>query len=258
MEIEIIDTHSHIYLPDFKEDITEIIIAAQQKNISKIILPNIDLSTIHSVEALQAAYPQLCRVAVGLHPCSATPSYSTELVELKKHLGGKNVVAIGETGIDLYWDKTFLKEQIDSFQTQARWGMEFNLPIIIHVRDSFNEVFDALDEVYKPGLTGVFHCFTGNEQQAEKALSYNGFYLGIGGVVTYKNTTLREVLKTIPANRIMLETDAPYLAPVPYRGKRNEPAFIVEVLKTVAAVYSVPVEEMASITTENSKKLFNL
>lgn len=254
----LIDTHAHIYLSDFQSDIAEIVQRSIENGVEKIVLPNIDNTSIEDVFLLVHSYPQMCYPAVGLHPCSVNASYIDELNKLQKYLADPRVVAIGETGIDLYWDKTFLTEQISSFTTQIQWAHQLKKPIIIHVRDSFEETFETMDAAYSPGLTGVFHCFTGNEEQARKALSFDGFYLGIGGVLTYKNSNLREVLKMIPTDRIVLETDSPYLPPVPHRGKRNEPSYVVHVLQAVAEALEIPVDELADITTANAKKLFNL
>lgn len=252
------DTHAHLYSSEFTEDLDATINRAIEANIEKILLPNVDAKSIQSVLELNNRYPQLCKPMMGLHPTNVTVEFRDELAEIKKHINPENCVAIGEIGIDLYWDKSLLKEQQEAFKTQIEWALEYNLPIAIHARDAFNEVFEILDEVANKDLRGVFHCFTGNLNDAEKIISYKTFKFGIGGVVTFKKSHLPEVLNSVPLEYIILETDAPYLAPTPYRGKRNEPAFLKEIALKLADIYNVSYTEIAKITTINANNLFNL
>jgi TatD DNase family protein len=194
---------------------------------------------------------------MGLHPTSVKENYLEELRRIEEALDHKDIIAIGETGIDLYWDKTFLKEQEEVFTTQIGWAMEFDLPLVIHARDSFREIFSVLDSAGGSALRGVFHSFTGDPDELERALSYN-FMIGINGIVTFKNSNLGEVVKAIPTNRLLLETDSPFLAPVPYRGKRNESSYLVETAVKVAEIYNLSKEEVASVTSENAEQLFRL
>lgn len=195
---------------------------------------------------------------MGLHPCSVSKNYTVQLEEMKEWFSREKFYAVGEIGIDLYWDKTLLPEQQQAFRTQIGWAKEMRLPIVIHVRESFNEVFEIIDELNDDRLTGIFHCFTGDEAQAKKVIDYGGFKLGIGGVVTYKTSALPEVLKTVDLKHIVLETDAPYLPPVPFRGKRNESAYIMFVAKKLSEIYNTTVNEIAEVTTQNSKEVFGV
>lgn len=256
--MRLIDSHSHMFAAEFEQDITNALKSARDNGIEKIILPNIDLDSIEPMLALSAAHPGLCLPTLGLHPCSVQAGVEAVLGRLKPLFDQHRFYAVGEIGIDLYWDKTYLKEQQYAFETQVSWAKELGLPVIIHVRESFNEVFDIIDKLNSPELTGIFHCFTGNAEQAQHIIGYGGFKMGIGGVVTYKTSTLPEVLKSVDPKHLVLETDSPYLPPVPFRGKRNESAYIIYVAKKLAEVYGMPLDEIAAITTKNAEQIFKL
>lgn len=252
----LVDTHTHLFTEEFDEDRAAVIKRAQDLGVGKFLLPNIDLTSLDSLYQTQKDFPA-CEIMLGMHPCSVNENWEEELQKIRAEIQKHNPVAIGEIGIDLYWDKTFVFEQKMAFEQQIIWAKEFQLPIAIHVRDAFDEVFEVLDRQNDADLTGVFHCFTGDVAQAEKALSYDGFYLGIGGVVTFKNAGLDKTLKErVPLNRLVLETDSPYLAPTPHRGKRNESSYVVGICEKVSDIYEVSEQEVARITTENAKKLF--
>lgn len=252
-----IDTHAHLYAEQFSNDIDQVLNRAFENGISKIFLPNIDVESIEGLNNLRDAHPESIYGMMGLHPCSVSEDYKEELKTLKKTLYDGNYIAVGEIGIDLYWDKSTLPLQQEAFIEQCNWAIELGLPIAIHSRESNNEILDILENEFKGRITGVFHCFSGNEKQLQRILDL-GFYLGIGGVVTFKNSNLREVLKGAHINRIVLETDAPYLAPTPYRGKRNESSYVVNVAQEIAKIYSLELKEVDEITTANALKLFNL
>jgi len=231
------DSHTHLYLNAFQDDRDEMIQRAIDAGVTRMLLPNIDSSTIDSLFSMTKRFPDHCYPMMGLHPTSVKENYKVELRLIEEALGHKDIIAIGETGIDLYWDKTFLKEQEEVFTTQIGWAMELDLPLVIHARNSFQEIFSVLDRAGGPDLRGVFHSFTGGPEELERALSYN-FMIGINGIVTFKNSNLGEVVRAIPTNRILLETDAPFLAPVPYRGKRNESSYLVETAVKVAEIHN--------------------
>lgn len=251
-----IDTHSHIYLKDFDADVNEIIQKALDNGIKKIMLPNIDSSSVKSMLNLSENYPDICYPMIGLHPASVKENYKDELSLVEKWLETKKFYGLGETGIDLYWDKTYIEEQIDCFSLQIKLAKKYRLPIIIHVRDSFNEVFKVIDSLIDENLTGVFHCFTGDLNQANKILTY-GFKLGIGGVLTFKNSNLDSIIKEIDLKHIIMETDSPYLAPVPKRGKRNESSYLLYTAEKLAEIKNMKLEQIADITTKNAYDLFN-
>ena len=253
-----IDTHSHIYLSDFDEDRSLVVEDALKVGVQKILLPNVDSGTIDSMLRLSQSFPDNCFPMMGLHPTSVKENVEDELAIVEKLLKENTFVAIGEIGIDLYWDKTFFAEQEEAFRFQVGLAKKYNLPIVIHSRNSFEELFFLLDELYTPELKGVFHCFTGTEMQAHKIINEYGFKLGIGGVLTFKNSGLDEQIKNIDIKHLLLETDAPYLAPVPYRGKRNQPAYIPIIAQKLADIKGISIEEIAEITTQNAKELFNL
>lgn len=253
-----IDTHNHIYLPEFNEDRSSVIEDAIQAGVEKLLLPNVDSSTIGSMLQLAESYPNNCFPMIGLHPTSVKENVEEELAIVEKLLKEKSFIAIGEIGIDLYWDKTFVQEQEEAFKFQVALAKKYNLPVVIHSRDSFDELFNLLDKIHTPELNGVFHCFTGTEKQAQKITNEYGFKLGIGGVLTFKNSGLADQIKNIDSAHFILETDAPYLAPVPYRGKRNQPVYIPLIAQKLAEVKGVSVDEIAEITTQNAKELFNL
>lgn len=254
----IIDTHTHLFSKEFNDDIDLVIERAKEHHVEYLILPNIDLESIQPLEKLVHRFPSICKTLWGLHPCSVDENYLQNLEIIKQKIDEHPPIGIGECGIDLYWDKTFLKEQKEALKIQANWAKEMRLPLIIHARDSFPEIFEVIDEVNDENLKGIFHCFTGGEEEANKILSYGGFLLGIGGVVTYKNSHLPNLLPSIPLENIVLETDSPYLPPVPYRGKRNESSYIIYVAEKLCEIYRLPLAKIEEITTSNAKKLFNL
>ena len=251
-----IDTHSHIYSEEFDADRDEVILRAQHAGVTKIILPNVDSDSLPRLLKLEARYPDYCYAAVGLHPESVKENYQKELDVIREELERTKYIAVGEIGIDLYWDKTYQNEQILAFQTQVEWAIEFNLPVIIHVRNSHNETIQALKPYAGKGLKGIFHCFGGTPEEAAEIFSLGDFKLGIGGVVTFKNSGLAASLMHIPPENLVLETDSPYLTPAPFRGKRNESAYTVLVAEKLAQVYNLSVGEIDRITTENARKLF--
>jgi TatD DNase family protein len=251
------DSHVHLYLEQFDHDRHEVIRQAIKQGIRYMVLPNIDKDSVISMMELVRDFPQNCFPMMGLHPTSVGKDYTDQLESVRDWLKKEKFYAIGEMGIDLYWDQTFFAEQQEAFRIQVKLALEYNLPVVIHSRNSFDEIFRLLDEVYKPGLKGVFHCFTGNAEQAEH-ITGMGFMLGLGGVLTYKNSGLAEVVEKIPIEHLLLETDAPFLAPSPHRGKRNESAFLVEVAKKLAEIKGIKVEEVAEITTRNALELFKI
>ncbi len=251
-----IDTHSHIYSEEFDSDRAETIHHAKQAGITHIVLPNCDSSTLQPMLALQAEYPGYCFAAIGLHPTSVKADYETELALVKSELERRSFIAVGEIGIDLYWDKSFLDQQIKAFQLQIEWALEYKLPVIIHVRDSFRETMNALAPYKDRGLTGVFHSFTGTMDEAREIIDFGGFYLGINGIVTFKNSGLAPVVANIDLKHILLETDSPYLTPAPHRGKRNESAYVSLVCNKLAEVYNCTPAQIDEQTTCNAKSLF--
>ena len=252
-----IDTHSHIYSEEFDADRDEVILRAQHAGVTKIILPNVDSDSLPRLLKLEARYPDYCYAAVGLHPDSVKENYQKELDVIREELERRRYIAVGEIGIDLYWDKTYQTEQILAFQTQVEWAIEFNLPVIIHVRNSHNETIQALKPYAGKGLKGIFHCFGGTPEEAAEIFSLGDFKLGIGGVVTFKNSGLAASLMHIPLENLVLETDSPYLTPAPFRGKRNESAYTVLVAEKLAQVYDMSVGEIDRITTENACSVFS-
>ncbi len=254
--MKLIDTHAHYYANEFKDDLLEGIQRSNENNISTILLPNIDLESIEPMFRLCENFPETFHPMLGLHPGYVKEDYENQLKVIHEYLLKNEVIAIGEIGMDLYWDKTFIDQQKKAFEIQIDWALAFNLPIVIHARDSFEEIFEILDRKNCDTLTGVFHCFTGTEWEVEKIQSYGNFYFGIGGVVTYKNSHLPNVLESIPLDQILLETDSPYLPPVPYRGKRNEPSYMLHVAEKLAGIYQIGLDEIARQTTENTVRLF--
>lgn len=253
----ITDTHTHLYSKQFDVDRQLMMQRAINEGVSRFFIPAIDSSYTQTMLQLEIDYPKHVFLMMGLHPTSINENYKEELALVKEWLDKRSFYAIGEIGIDLYWDTSFLQQQQDAFKTQIEWAKEKNLPIVIHCRNSFNEIFEVLEDVKDDKLFGIFHCFTGNLEQAWKAISYN-MKLGIGGVVTFKNGGIDKFLKEIPINNIVLETDAPYLAPVPYRGKRNESSYIIKVLEKLVDIYKLTPQEIALITTQNSIELFGI
>jgi len=257
INMKLIDTHSHIYSKEFKEDIKEVIQRSKESGIEKILLPNIDSDSIDAMHNLVKSFPGYCIPMMGLHPTSVKENFKEELATCKNWLDKGKYCAIGEIGIDLYWDKTFLKEQQESFETQINWALIYNLPIVIHARDSFDEIFEVLENYKNSNLKGVFHSFTGNIEQAQKAIDL-GFFLGINGIVTFKNAGLDKTVSQLPIEKLLLETDAPYLSPVPKRGKRNESSYVLHTAQKIADIFQKDITEIAEITGRNAENLFKL
>ena len=252
-----IDTHCHLYLDEFKQDIKEVMSRAEVQGVKKFYLPAIDSSEINNMFALEEKFPGKCIAMMGLHPCSVKENYLDELAIVKEWLDKRKFAAIGEIGLDFYWDKTFIEQQFEAFRMQIEWSIQYNLPIVIHTRNAIQETIDVVKEYVPKGVRGIFHCFGGSYQHAKEILDA-GFYLGIGGVLTYKKSGLAEVLEKIDLSHLVLETDSPYLTPVPFRGKRNESSYLKYVAEKLAEVKNVPVEEVAAITTSNAEKIFGL
>jgi len=252
-----VDSHSHLYSEEFDNDRTEAVKRALNNGVGKIILPNIDSSSVEPMLKLSSRFPEVCFPLIGLHPTSVKENYREELDLLERHLEHHKFYGVGEIGIDLYWDKTFLKEQIDAFRIQVRWAKTLKLPIVIHVRESFDEVFSVLGKEAGNNLKGVFHSFTGSAEQAGR-ITKMGFKIGINGIVTFKNSGLDKVVRQIPPAMLLLETDSPYLSPVPNRGKRNESANIIYIAQKIAEIHNIPVDEMERITTKNTSELFGI
>lgn len=252
MQSFLIDTHAHIYLPEFGADRESIIDRATAAGVEAIYLPAIDSSTHEMMLQTEAQFP-ICKSMMGLHPCSVKENFENELDLIRRYLEERKFIAIGEIGLDFYWDKTFTKEQYEAFHQQIAMAEQYHLPIVIHSRNATDECIAVVRQY--PGLRGVFHCFSGNEEQARQVMEL-GFYLGIGGVVTFKNGGMDKVVAAVGLEQVILETDAPYLSPVPFRGKRNEPAYTKLVAEKIANILHQEVDEIAKITTANAKKLF--
>lgn len=254
-----IDTHSHIYGPEFADDIDEVISRAQEAGVEQILLPNINAESVEPMLNLWKRYPHYTRPMMGLHPEDVREDWKDVLDHMRPLLEAPDhpYVAVGEVGLDLYWDQTYRKEQLQAFDAQVQWALRFNLPLAIHCRRAHAEMV-ALLEAYRsePGLRGVFHCFGGNAEEAAQLLTFPGFVLGIGGIVTFKKSTLPQVLSQVPLSRIVVETDAPYMAPVPHRGKRNESAFVAEVVKMLATIYHTTPKKVSEATNCNTKRIF--
>lgn len=257
LKMKFIDTHSHLYSDQFDSDRETVIENAIEKGVSKIILPAIDSTYIKKMYALEEKFPENIFVMIGLHPCDVKDNYIDELCFIENELKRRKFCAIGEIGIDLFWDKSTLSIQKIAFQKQIQLAKQYKLPINIHCRDAFQEVFEVLELEKGDDLFGVFHCFSGTLQDAQRAISYN-LKLGIGGVVTFKNGKIDQFLSQIPINNLVLETDSPYLAPVPYRGKRNESTYIPLIAQKLAEIYNITVEEVAEITTETAQNIFKI
>lgn len=251
------DTHTHLYYENDLEKQSQLMDRCFANNVTRLFLPNVNVPSIEMIDNLVNRYPNHCFAMAGLHPCEVKQDYPEQLGLIKDSIASRSIYAIGEIGIDLYWDKTTLAIQQDAFRLQITWAKELGLPIVIHCREAFDEVFEVLENTKDEHLRGIFHCFTGDLQQAQRAIEL-GFYLGIGGVVTYKKANLAEVLSQIPLDVLVLETDSPYLAPVPYRGKPNESSYLLAIAEKVADIYQVSLEEVANITTANSRKIFGI
>lgn len=253
----ITDTHTHLYASEFDEDRNEIIQCALEAGVSRFFIPAIDSAYTKSMYDLEKAYPENIFLMMGLHPTHVKNNYFDELQHVEEELSKRKFYAVGEIGIDLYWDKTHLPQQQDAFRKQIQLAKKYKLPIVIHCREAFDEIFEILEEEKSTDLFGIFHCFSGTYDQALQAISYN-MKLGIGGVVTFKNGKIDQFLNQIDLKHLVLETDSPYLAPVPYRGKRNESSYILNVVDKLAEIYNVAAVEIAQITTENSKEIFGI
>ncbi len=251
----IIDTHCHLYSEEFDEDRDAMIKRAQQLGVQKFYLPSIDSEAIDAMLKMEEDYPNVCFPMMGLHPCYVKENYKLELKTVEDWLQKRKFVAIGEIGLDFYWDKTFTSEQFEAFNLQMQWALDYKLPIVIHTREAMQATIDAVKPFAAKGLTGIFHCFSGSYESAKEIIGMN-FMLGIGGVITYKNAGLGEVVSKIDLQHLVLETDAPYLTPVPHRGKRNESAYLEFVIKKIAEVKNISVEEVAATTTANAENLF--
>ncbi len=253
----LIDSHAHIYLPEFKDDIEAIIENAQIAGVKKILLPNIDSSSIDDMLRLSDKYPDICYPMIGLHPGSVKDKFEKELAIVENWLSKGSFVAVGEIGTDLYWDQTYVEQQKEAMRIQMQWAKNYKLPIVIHNRSSFELTYQLVLGEKDKELTGVFHCFTGNQSDAEKITTL-GFYMGLGGVLTFKNSGLDQTVADLDLDNIILETDSPYLTPAPYRGKRNEPAYITHIAKKLATIKNTSLTTIAEKTSYNTQKLFNL
>lgn len=255
ISMPLIDTHTHIYLPEFDPDQAAMLLRAEKESVEKILLPAIDSETHGRLLDLEARFPALCLSMMGLHPCSVKENFREELKIARDHLEARKFVAVGEIGLDFYWDKTFTDQQYAALHEQLEWAIHFDIPVSIHSRNATDECIKVVSAHQKGKLKGVFHCFSGDTEQAKQAIE-TGLYLGIGGVLTFRNSGLDKVMEHISLEHIVLETDAPYLAPVPFRGKRNEPAYLKYVVEKLANIKGLSQEEVAEITTANAKKLF--
>jgi len=251
----LVDTHTHLYAEEFNADRKSLIEKAIANGITEFYLPNIDSTSIDVMLELEQQLPSNCFAMMGLHPCSVNATWQSELNTVEEWLKKRKFIAVGEIGIDLYWDKTFFEEQKTAFRRQIHWALEYNYAISIHCREAFDPIYEILSS-YKKLPKAIFHCFSGNLEQANKILALGGFKLGIGGVITFKNAGLDKVVEQIALEHLVLETDAPYLAPVPFRGKRNEPGYIMEVARKIADIKGVSMEEVAKITSQNAKYIF--
>jgi TatD DNase family protein len=251
-----IDTHAHIYHEDFARDLSDVLHRAAEQQVLKVFMPNVDHRSIDAMLEVEARFADTAFPMMGVHPCSIKKDFQRELYLVEDWLAKRKFFAIGEIGTDLYWDKTFFEQQKEAFLVQVRWAKEYSLPVVIHCRESIDETIAMVEQEQDGTLRGVFHCFSGNTDQAER-ITKLGFYLGIGGVATFKNAGLDAVIPEIALEKIVLETDSPYLAPVPHRGKRNEPSYISVVAQRVAELKRCHVEEIQEITTSNAQKLFD-
>ncbi len=262
---KLIDTHCHVYDEAFRDDLPQVIERAREAGLGYLLLPAVNPQTLPDLIRVCDTWPDLCRPMIGLHPEDLSDDFHGQLAGLKALLdedmqedGPHRFIGIGETGIDLYWDKSRLDDQIESFRCQIEWALEYDLPIIIHSRDAFNELYKVMSEYRDTALKGIFHCFSGAADEASALMEFPGFMFGIGGVLTYKKSTLPQVLPLIPRERVVLETDCPYLSPVPHRGKRNEPSFIVNTAAFMAQVYGCGIDEVTDFTAQNAIRLFGL
>ena len=257
--MKFIDTHSHLYSEKFKDDRSEVVTEAIALGIETILLPNISSNYTKKMLALCNEFPNNCYPMMGLHPCDVTEkNYEVEIAHVEEQLATRNYIGVGEIGLDLYWDKSTLEIQKKAFIYQVELAKRYQLPIAIHVRDSFNEAIEIIESLNDKNLRGVFHCFTGDSKDAKRVISLGGFYLGIGGVLTFKNSGLDKTIAEVDINNLILETDAPYLAPTPFRGKRNESKYIINIANKLSQVYNISIEKVAEITTKNAKNIFEI
>lgn len=263
--MKLIDTHCHVYDEVFRDDLPQVIERARQAGLEYLLMPAVNPGTLDDLLRVCDTWPDLCRPMIGLHPEDLSDKFHDQLAGLKSLLdrdqakGGEHrYIGIGETGLDLYWDKSRLDDQIESFCMQIEWAIEYDLPVVIHSRDCFGYLYNIMSRYRDTSLRGIFHCFTGTADDAAELMEFKGFMFGIGGVLTYRKSTLPSVLPLIPMDRVVLETDCPYLPPVPYRGKRNEPSYIVHTAAMMAQVYGCTVDEVAAVTTGNARRLFRL
>lgn len=253
----LLDTHAHIYSNDFDNDRDEMMKRSLDDGVADILMPAVDSSSHVAMLSVEQKYPDQCKAMMGLHPCSVKENYKDELKIVDDYLTQRKFIAVGETGLDFYWDLTYKEQQYESFHQQAVWALQYDIPIVIHSRNSTDECIQVISEHQKGKMKGVFHCFSGTTEQARKIIDL-GFYLGIGGVLTFKNSGMDKVMNEIDMAHVVLETDAPYLAPVPFRGKRNEPAYIKYVAEKFSSIKGIETEEIARITKLNAQKLFGL
>jgi TatD DNase family protein len=252
-----IDSHCHLYLEEFDADIEKVIENAHNNGITKFYLPAIDMAYTDRMHALENKFPGVCIAMTGLHPCSVKENYADEINHIHTQLGLRKYCAIGEAGLDFHWDKTFVKQQYECLEIQIQLALQYNIPLILHTRNATEETIEVIKKYKNTSLTGIFHCYRGSYEQTKKIIDL-GFYLGIGGVLTYKNAGLGDTLAQFDLNNIVLETDAPYLSPVPYRGKRNESAYIKTIAEKLAEVKNISLEEVDIITTRNTEKIFGV
>lgn len=258
MKLQWIDTHAHLYQTAFDEDIADVVDRALASGVSKILLPNIDVDSIEPMLRLCAQYPDVFRPMMGLHPCDVKEDFEQVLKKMEPLFAQYNFVAVGETGMDLYWDKTTLEIQRAAFEIQLDWAIQRKLPLVIHAREAFEPLLEILDRRIHKDLKGVFHCFTGDARIASHIAEYGSFYFGIGGVLTYPKAGLENVIPSLPMDRIILETDSPYLPPVPYRGKRNESAYLIQVAEKLAGILHLNIDALSRLTNENAMRLFGI
>ena len=252
-----IDTHAHIYFNQYEKDIDSVINNSLENLVNKILMPNINSSSINKLYKISDLYKNICYPMIGLHPCYVDEDYENELKKIKNHLNKKKVIAIGEIGIDLYREKKFFEQQLDAFETQCYWALENKLPVVIHTRNSLKETINIVSKPHFKDLNGIFHCFDSSYEDAMKLIDL-GFLIGIGGILTFKNSNLRETIAKIGIEKLVLETDSPYLSPEPYRGKRNEPANILYIAEMLQKITSIPLAKISQITTKNANELFDL
>ena len=254
--MKLIDTHTHLYVTEFNNDIDEVMKRAKEEGVEKFYLPAIDSSETDSMEELEKKYPGIVFSMAGLHPCSVKENYKDELSKIEHQLNTGRFAAIGETGLDFYWDTSFTDQQYESLHRQTQWAIKYNLPLVLHTRNAMQETIDVIKSYKGQNLRGIFHCFSGNVENAH-AITEMGFLLGIGGVLTYKNSGLDRVLEEIDLKHIVLETDSPYLSPAPFRGKRNESSYLKYIAAKIAEIKKISIEKVAAITTENAESMFS-